>query len=51
MSRELTDAEEVKNILQPTASEAIAFHRVSNRVGNAKDDDVSMIEPLEREGA
>lgn len=45
LDRKLTDVEKVMALLQPAPDEAVAFHRVSKRVNNARVEDPAMIEP------
>lgn len=47
LAADLTDAAEVRALLTPASDDAIAFHRVSTRVSNARNDGAELIEPDE----
>lgn len=51
LSPDLTDPDRIRQLLQSKSADAVASYRVSNRVGNAKNDDVSMNAPLGGSGA
>ncbi len=46
LAPDLTDAGEVRALLQPVPDDAIACHRVSTKVGNVANDSPELIEPL-----
>jgi putative SOS response-associated peptidase YedK len=46
LNTELTDSAKVLELLQPTAPQAIAFHRVSNRVSSARNEGIELIDPV-----
>lgn len=45
LPRDLTDAAEVRALLQPAAAGALSFHRVGKAVGNARNDGPELIAP------